>query len=617
MKNKEKKKYIFILSFLAVTVIFISWTLFKFYSVTHKRIYDMKIEEMKNLSMQGSAVVEKRLEGFVNLLYGLAEYIEEEDITDSANMEKLQHLLEKRDVGFQRMGIADAKGNVRITNGKTLKIDNRNYFRTCMKEKKAATEIRYSDMVDKQICIIAVPILDDSKEAVGVLYGVSELDFFRIYDNTILEDKNTYIQVVDLTGNYIRKKQSSLIGKKENIFDGIGSIESTVSVEEIRKKIQQDEQVYTEVTNGKSKEIVYFTPLQLNDWCVVSVIDFSEVTESVDYMLSRNAYGMVSKIIVVLLSLFLVILYYSRQERKQIKQFNERLLFDEEIMLTAAEKSGFVIMSYIMESKELRFINRTLGEMEFPEVAYNLPVVFMKYFPENQELHQQLKQIFENMQRGKGKRDFLVSFSNEGKMTYLRIQLITPVDEKGNTRQCIGTIEDYTERQIIWENAEKDPLTKLYNRNSSREKIEAFQKNSQLSPGVVHAYVILDIDNFKVLNDTLGHQIGDQALQDVAEILLRHFRSYDIVGRLGGDEFIVFLKNIPQEAVCRNISSLLRKLSRTYEKGGKSVQITASVGIALISNPQTEFSEMYRMADEALYQVKKERKNGFRIYEEK
>ena len=206
MKNKEKKKYIFILSFLAVTVIFISWTLFKFYSVTHKRIYDMKIEEMKNLSMQGSAVVEKRLEGFVNLLYGLAEYIEEEDITDSANMEKLQHLLEKRDVGFQRMGIADAKGNVRITNGKTLKIDNRNYFRTCMKEKKAATEIRYSDMVDKQICIIAVPILDDSKEAVGVLYGVSELDFFRIYDNTILEDKNTYIQVVDLTGNYIRKK---------------------------------------------------------------------------------------------------------------------------------------------------------------------------------------------------------------------------------------------------------------------------------------------------------------------------------------------------------------------------------------------------------------------------
>ena len=270
-----------------------------------------------------------------------------------------------------------------------------------------------------------------------------------------------------------------------------------------------------------------------------------------------------------------------------------------------------------MESKELRFINRTLGEMEFPEVAYNLPVVFMKYFPENQELHQQLKQIFENMQRGKGKRDFLVSFSNEGKMTYLRIQLITPVDEKENTRQCIGMIEDYTERQIIRENAEKDPLTKLYNRNSSREKIEAFQKNSQLSPGVVHAYVILDIDNFKVLNDTLGHQIGDQALQDVAEILLRHFRSYDIVGRLGGDEFIVFLKNIPQEAVCRNISSLLRKLSRTYEKGGKSVQITASAGIALISNPQTEFSEMYRMADEALYQVKKERKNGFRIYEEK
>ena len=55
------------------------------------------------------------------------------------------------------------------------------------------------------------------------------------------------------------------------------------------------------------------------------------------------------------------------------------------------------------------------------------------------------------------------------------------------------------------------------------------------------------------MNDTLGHQIGDQALQDIAEILKRHFRSYDVIGRLGGDEFIVFLKDIPREAVSRNI----------------------------------------------------------------
>lgn len=616
MKSREKRKYFFILSFLAVAVIFISWTLFKFYTLTHRHIYNMQIEEMKNLSMQGCAVVEKKLEGLVNLLYGLTESIEENDITSDENINHLRDFLDKHDVGFQRMGIADAEGNALITNGEMLQIDDREYFQTCMNEKHGATEIRYSDMVDKQICVVAVPILDDRGEAAGVLYGISELDFFEIYSNTVLEGKNTYIQVIDLDGNYIRKKESNLIGKKDNIFDGINSMESQISAEEIREKIQNEEQIYTEVTDGKSKKIVYFTPLKLNSWCVVSAIDFSEITKSVDYMLNHNTYIMILRIILAVSLLFLVILYYSKLERKQVKEFNEKLLLDEKVMLIAAEKSGLVIMNYAIESKELRFINRKLGDMELPKQANNLTEVFARYCPENPELSSQLEKIFKSMQKDKGKRDFLVSFLKDGKMTYLKIQLVTPIDEKGNIRQCIGMMEDYTEKQKIREKADKDPLTGLYNRNSSRERIEALRKTFGEGPDMVHAYVILDIDNFKVLNDTLGHQTGDKALQDIAEILLRHFRSYDIVGRLGGDEFIVFLKNIPREAVSRNISSLLKKLDRTYEKDGKTVQITASAGITLVSDTNIEFHEMYRRADEALYQVKKERKNGFKIYEE-
>ena len=353
MKSREKRKYFFILSFLAVAVIFISWTLFKFYTLTHRHIYNMQIEEMKNLSMQGCAVVEKKLEGLVNLLYGLTESIEENDITSDENINHLRDFLDKHDVGFQRMGIADAEGNALITNGEMLQIDDREYFQTCMNEKHGATEIRYSDMVDKQICVVAVPILDDRGEAAGVLYGISELDFFEIYSNTVLEGKNTYIQVIDLDGNYIRKKESNLIGKKDNIFDGINSMESQISAEEIREKIQNEEQIYTEVTDGKSKEIVYFTPLKLNSWCVVSAIDFSEITKSVDYMLNHNTYIMILRIILAVSLLFLVILYYSKLERKQVKEFNEKLLLDEKVMLIAAEKSGLVIMNYAIESKEL------------------------------------------------------------------------------------------------------------------------------------------------------------------------------------------------------------------------------------------------------------------------
>lgn len=615
MKGREKKKYFFILSFLAVTVIFISWTLFKFYILTHQQIYGMQIEEMKNISLQGCAVVEKKLEGLVSLLSGLTEGIQEEELTSEENIEHLRDFLNNRDVGFQRMGIADANGNAVVTNGETLQVSDRNYFRICMNEKHGTMEIRHSEMVDKQICVVAVPILDE-EEPLGVLYGVCELDFFEIYDNTVLEGRNTYIQIVDLEGNYIKKKPSNLIGKKDNIFEGINSLESEMSAEEIREKIQNEKQIYTEVTDGKSREIVYFTPLKLNNWCVVSVIDFSEITKTVDYMLNHNTYIMILRIVMALILLFLLILYYSWLERKQVKEFNEKLLLDEKVVLIAAEKSKVVIMNYVIESKELRFINKKLGDMEFPEKAHNLSEVFMKYLPENHDLSEQLEKIFESMKKDKGRRDFLVSFMKDGAMKYFRIQLMTSADEKGNICQCIGILEDYTEKQKIKDKADRDPLTGLYNRNSSREKIENLRKTFEQGEGIVHAYVILDIDNFKVLNDTLGHQTGDKALQDIADVMLRHFRSYDVVGRLGGDEFIVFMKNIPREAVSRNISSLLKKLDRTYKKGGKSVEITASAGIALISDADVEFHEMYRRADEALYQVKKDRKNGFKIYEE-
>ena len=175
-------------------------------------------------------------------------------------------------------------------------------------------------------------------------------------------------------------------------------------------------------------------------------------------------------------------------------------------------------------------------------------------------------------------------------------------------------MEDNTEKQKLRDKADKDALTGLYNRNSALEKIDHCIKDSQLQPGEVHAYMIMDLDNFKTLNDTLGHQMGDKALQDVAEILTRHFRSYDVICRLGGDEFLVFMKNIPEDVVERNVDSLLRKLALTYEEGGKNVQITASAGIVLISDTDVDLSKMYREADEVLYQIKHETKNGFKIF---
>ncbi len=616
MKKREKRKYIFILIFVLCAMIFIGFTLSGFNKEIQQRVYEKQIETMKALSMQGSAVVEKKLEGFINTLFGLAEYLHEEDIIDPSNIDRLKEFMNKKDIGFQRMGIADEKGNASVTNGQRINISDREYFQTCMKEKRGASEIRQSELVDKQVCIIAVPILNDKKESMGILYGVVETEVFNIYENTIMENEEQYIQVVDLNGKYILKEESSLIGKRENIFDGINSVKSQKSAEEIRELIQKEEQVYTEISDGEAHEIAYFSPLKLNDWCVVTVVDYSEVTDNVKYILNNNVYIMILKVSGVIFCLFLIIIYYFWKEQKRIQMFNEKLILDERIVQIAAEKTGFAILSYGIKSKQLRFISNTLLDMEFPKQVDNAPVEFMKYLPDDEELREQVRKIFASMENDRGKREFPIEFMRNGQKIHLNLQLTTMEGQNGEVRKCIGVLEDDAEEQQLREKATRDPLTGLYNRSSAIEEIEKCLAFSELSKGVTHAYMILDVDNFKTLNDTLGHQMGDKALQDVADILRHHFREYDILCRLGGDEFLVFVKNIPEKAIDRNVSSLLKKMELTYEGEGLSVKITVSAGIALVSDLSMSSEEMYRRADMALYQVKKETKNSFHIYED-
>ncbi len=616
MKKREKRKYIFILIFVLCAMIFIGFTLSGFNKEIQQRVYEKQIETIKALSMQGSAVVEKKLEGFINTLFGLAEYLHEEDIIDPSNIDRLKEFMNKKDIGFQRMGIADEKGNASVTNGQRINISDREYFQTCMKEKRGASEIRQSELVDKQVCIIAVPILNDKKESMGILYGVVETEVFNIYENTIMENEEQYIQVVDLNGKYILKEESSLIGKRENIFDGINSVKSQKSAEEIRELIQKEEQVYTEISDGEAHEIAYFSPLKLNDWCVVTVVDYSEVTDNVKYILNNNVYIMILKVSGVIFCLFLIIIYYFWKEQKRIQMFNEKLILDERIVQIAAEKTGFAILSYGIKSKQLRFISNTLLDMEFPKQVDNAPVEFMKYLPDDEELREQVRKIFASMENDRGKREFPIEFMRNGQKIHLNLQLTTMEGQNGEVRKCIGVLEDDAEEQQLREKATRDPLTGLYNRSSAIEEIEKCLAFSELSKGVTHAYMILDVDNFKTLNDTLGHQMGDKALQDVADILRHHFREYDILCRLGGDEFLVFVKNIPEKAIDRNVSSLLKKMELTYEGEGLSVKITVSAGIALVSDLSMSSEEMYRRADMALYQVKKETKNSFHIYED-
>lgn len=156
--------------------------------------------------------------------------------------------------------------------------------------------------------------------------------------------------------------------------------------------------------------------------------------------------------------------------------------------------------------------------------------------------------------------------------------------------------------------AQRDPLTNVYNRKAFQYEMESYMA----SPNEEHQGILLllDIDNFKLINDQFGHLAGDKALQRVTSLLKSVFRSEDLVGRLGGDEFMVFLKG----TVCRSV--LEQRVQEFFSalRQNVTLPITCSVGAAFVKGYGFSYEESLRQADEALYQSKQTGKNHCSCY---
>ena len=173
------------------------------------------------------------------------------------------------------------------------------------------------------------------------------------------------------------------------------------------------------------------------------------------------------------------------------------------------------------------------------------------------------------------------------------------------------SVQKRKEAELI-DKAEKDQMTGLYNKTTTEKLIKEWIHTHENSFG---GLMIIDIDDFKKVNDRFGHLYGDTILKKLAEGLKSIFRANDIVGRIGGDEFFVFLKKVSSEKIiiekAKEISELFHKV---YEGKNTSCEISASVGIALSPKHGKVLEVLYKNADKALYASKEKGKNTFTVY---
>nr|WP_236849560.1 EAL domain-containing protein [Caulobacter henricii] len=197
---------------------------------------------------------------------------------------------------------------------------------------------------------------------------------------------------------------------------------------------------------------------------------------------------------------------------------------------------------------------------------------------------------------------------DDGVETWVRSASKLLIDPNGRPERLVNLFKDITDRRRQTEAVEtlafKDPLTDLPNRALFQHKFqEAVSASERL--GEMFGLIMIDVDHFKDINDTLGHDAGDALLKRLAEMLRRAFRAQDTVARLGGDEFAVILRGLNCEAdMLRPIQTLQKLLRRPIEHGGRSFTCSASIGAALHGDPDADPSHMVKNADIALYRAK-------------
>ena len=206
----------------------------------------------------------------------------------------------------------------------------------------------------------------------------------------------------------------------------------------------------------------------------------------------------------------------------------------------------------------------------------------------------------------------------DGRYTWCKMRAAAQFDDLGKVYKAVGVMTDIDAdkraSQALRYQAERDELTQLYNKRASRRLAEAYlARRTGASQG---ALLLIDVDDFKQINDQYGHMFGDVALQEIAGALRKLFGSDTILARIGGDEFMVVIPNITDiDTVERQAAKIGEAFRYVFEDKDVSCRPSCSIGVAICPKDGADFDTLFQHSDLALYGAKDKGKNCYLLYD--
>ena len=301
----------------------------------------------------------------------------------------------------------------------------------------------------------------------------------------------------------------------------------------------------------------------------------------------------------------------------KIAEMKARL--EEQKYLIMADISEELPYEYDVIEDVVTFADRFNHIFEGESVIYNPAVNMPKTALVSSDTKDAVEELFRLAASGVEyhSAEFKLNTRNSGYQWYFST-CSTIYDEDLNPIRVIGLLRNIhsqkVEQQNLLAKAETDLMTGLYNKATSESKIKSALRN--LDGNSFNVFMLVDIDDFKKINDTYGHLKGDDVIVDIAHALQEYAGEYGMAGRLGGDEFCLFLTNVlDTQLACEKATFIADRLRQKYPGDNGDCRVTLSIGIAATSE-QVPYSVLLENADTALYQAKLNGKNCYYCYQE-
>lgn len=361
----------------------------------------------------------------------------------------------------------------------------------------------------------------------------------------------------------------------------------------------------TFIISTLNKAIASISSDTMNEYVVSNITKLDNSSTFGDY-LRNNPWIIVCIVVLGVLLIAIVVLLFVLYKQKITKTFGtkyrtlaniaEEILFDYDIKkdkLVFNSPEGF---RFGLQVETERFLQK-FNNGEFPQIE----------FEGGTELKDGDGDKYEKLMH------YIAADGSVSHYKMVVVMLPSVSSSKSNSTQIVGRIinveKDIVEKQTLIDLASKDALTGIYNNKTFHEIVNNVLTHQ---PELKHAMMIIDVDDFKQINDEYGHMQGDKILKWIASAISGSLRNDDVAARVGGDEFAVFMRNYKDRD---NIEQLAERILHNFEKLSKDsgITVSCSLGVAMYPDNAVNFDELYKIADSAMYEIKRSSKHDYKI----